>query len=158
MWMCRSGPTTGSVSANRVGKVESIGRFASRDKDARAPYKPLLLLWLIGRLAGGRPTRVSFSEAELDLKLLMHRYRLGRSVRVGFPCERSAGVAIGDQWNSRRVVWRVEDSNGNDVAKMPHESKDSPIVSWRVRRRLFLTRGRRVQDDEEGFVGTAPCE
>ena len=68
-----------------VGKVGSIRRFVSRDKDARAPYKPLLLLWLIGRLAGGRPTRVSFSEAELDLKLLMHRYRLGRSVRVGFP-------------------------------------------------------------------------
>ena len=68
-----------------IGKVESIRRFASRDKDARAPYKPLHLLWLIGRLAGGLPSRVSFSEAELDLKLLMHRHRLGRSVRVGFP-------------------------------------------------------------------------
>ena len=68
-----------------VGKVESIRRFVSRDKGAWAPYKPLLLLWRIGRLAGGLPIRVSLSEAELDLKLLMHRYRLGRSVRVGFP-------------------------------------------------------------------------
>ena len=92
---------------------------------------------------------MSFSEAELDLKLLMHRYRLGRSVRVGFPF-----VCLA----TSRELWRVEDSNGDDVAKMPHESKDSPIVSWRVRRRLFLTRGRRVQDDEEGLVGTAPCE
>ena len=101
-----------------LGKVRSIRRFASRDKDARAPYKPLLLLWLIGRLAGGLATRVSFSEAEFDLKLLMHRYRLGRSVRVGFPFVYLA---------TSRELWRVEDSNGNDVAKMPQATKESPV-------------------------------
>ena len=101
-----------------VGKVESIRRFASRDRDARAPYKPLLLLWLIGRLAAGLPARVSFSEAELDLKLLMHRYRLGRSVRVGFPFVYLA---------TSPELWRVEDSNGNDVAKMAQAVKESPV-------------------------------
>ena len=40
-----------------VGEVQSIRRFTSKDKDTRAPYKPLLLLWLIGRLAEGLPTR-----------------------------------------------------------------------------------------------------
>ena len=101
-----------------VGRVQSIRRFASRDKDTRAPYKPLLLLWLIGRMAEGLPERVSFSEAELDLKLLMQRYRLGRSVRVGFPF-----VYLG----TSRELWRVQDSNGDDVAKMPQSTKESPV-------------------------------
>ena len=49
-----------------VGRVQSIRRFTSRDKDTRAPYKPLLLLWLIGRMAEGLPARVSFTKAELQ--------------------------------------------------------------------------------------------
>ena len=57
---------------------------------------------------------MSFSEAEFDLKLLMRRYRLGRSVRVGFPF-----VYLG----TSRELWRVQDSNGDDVAKMPHEMR-----------------------------------
>ena len=36
-----------------VKRVKSIGRFKVKDNDKRAPYKPLLLLWLIGRVAGG---------------------------------------------------------------------------------------------------------
>ena len=101
-----------------VGEVQSIRRFTSKDKDTRAPYKPLLLLWLIGRLAEGLPARISFGEAELDLKLLMQRYRLGRSVRVGFPFVYLA---------TSRELWRVEDSNGDDVAKMPQSTKESPV-------------------------------
>lgn len=101
-----------------VERVRSIRRFTRRDKDARAPYKPLLLLWLIGRLASGMPARVSFKDAELDLKLLMHRHRLGRSVRVGFPF-----VYLG----TSSELWRVEDSHGNDVAKMPQSTKESPV-------------------------------
>ena len=93
-----------------VGRVQSIRRFTSKNKDARAPYKPLLLLWLIGRLAAGHPAEVSFKESELDLKLLMYRYRLGRSIRVGVPF-----VYLG----SNPELWRVEDSGGNDVSKMP---------------------------------------
>ena len=101
-----------------VGKVQSIRRFTSKSRDTRAPYKPLLLLWLIGRLAAGRPAEVSFKEAELDLKLLMHRYRLGRSVRVGFPF-----VYLG----TNPELWRVEDSGGNDVSKMPQKIKESAV-------------------------------
>lgn len=101
-----------------VGRVQSIRRFTSKNKDARAPYKPLLLLWLIGRLAAGHPAEVSFRESELDLKLLMHRYRLGRSVRVGFPF-----VYLG----TNPELWRVEDSSGNDVSKMPQKTKESSV-------------------------------
>ena len=101
-----------------VDRVRSIRRFARRDKDARAPYKPLLLLWLIGRLAAGQPAEVSFKEAEFDLKLLMHRYRLGRSVRVAYPF-----VYLGQN----RELWSVEDSKGDDVTRMPQVTKESPV-------------------------------
>ena len=101
-----------------LARVRSIRRFRRRDKDARAPYKPLLLLWLIGRLAAGQPAEVSFKEAELDLKLLMHRYRLGRSVRVAYPF-----VYLGQN----RELWSVEDSKGDDVTRMPQVTKESPV-------------------------------
>ncbi len=99
-----------------VGKVQSMRRFTNKKSDARAPYKPLLLLWLIGRLAAGLPTGVSFKEAESDLQRLMHRHRLSRNVRVGFPF-----VYLG----SSQELWRVQDSSGNDVFKMPQSTKES---------------------------------
>ena len=57
-----------------VERVQSIRRFTVREADVRAPYKPLLLLWMIGRVAAGQAAEVSFKDAELDLKLLMHCY------------------------------------------------------------------------------------
>ena len=96
-------------------KVRSIRRYVNRDK--RSPYKPLLLLWLIGRQAAGLPTRISFREAEGDLIDLMNKYRMGTRLRVEFPF-----VYLGTD----RDLWRVEDTNGNDVAKMPQRVKESP--------------------------------
>ena len=100
-----------------VERVRSIRRFRRRDQDARAPYKPLLLLWMIGRLAAGQPAEVSFKDAELDLKLLMHRYRLGRSVRVAYPF-----VYLGHS----PELWTAKDSIGRDVTKLPQKTKESP--------------------------------
>ena len=97
-----------------VDRVRSIRRFRRRDEDAQAPYKPVLLSWLIGRLAAGQPAELSLKEAELDLKLLMQRNRLGRSVRVALPF-----VYLG----TGPELWRVEDSNGNDVATMPQATR-----------------------------------
>ena len=113
-----------------VNKVQSMRRFTRRSEDesegedARAPYKPLLLLWLIGRLAGGQPARVPFGEAERELKQVMHRHRLDteddrvRTVRVVNPFVYLC---------SSPDLWRVEDSAGNDVAAMPQKTKASPV-------------------------------
>ena len=109
---------TGREADYWVERVRSMRRFTHRDKDARTPYKPLLLLWLIGRLAAGQPVEVSFKDAEFDLKLLMHRYRLGRSVRVAYPF-----VYLGQN----RELWRVGDSKGDDVTRMPQATKESPV-------------------------------
>ena len=102
-------------SAERwVARVRSIRRFA--DGDRRAPYKPLLLLWLIGRQAAGLPTRVSFREAEEDLTRLMDRYRLGAKLRVAYPF-----VYLG----TNRDLWRVETVGGDDVTAMPQSVRES---------------------------------
>ena len=93
-----------------VGRVQSIRRFRARDSDKRAPYKPLLLLWLIGRLAAGLPPRVSFKEAEDELKRMMNRHRVGDSrPKVEHPFVYLA---------SDPQLWRVEDLHGQDVSRM----------------------------------------
>ena len=61
---------------------------------------------------------MSFKEADIDLKLLMHRYRLGRDVRVAYPF-----AYLGQH----RELWRVEDSSGRDVTQMPQSTKESPV-------------------------------
>ena len=50
-----------------AGRVKSIRRFTVRDADVRAPYKPLLLLWMIGRVVAGQPAAVSFKSEHLNL-------------------------------------------------------------------------------------------
>ena len=119
MGQLRVGNADGSGRADYwVARVNSIRRFRSKRKDARAPYKPLLLLWLIGRQAAGLPDRVTFADAEEDLRQLMQRHRLGRSVRVGFPF-----VYLG----TSRELWKVQDSEGGDVTRMPQRVKESPV-------------------------------
>ena len=97
-----------------VTRVRSIRIFT--DGDRRAPYKPLLLLWAIGRLVAGRPTRVSFGDAEDELTRLMEGHRLGASLRVGYPF-----VYLG----TSRELWTVETAGGSDVASMPQRARDS---------------------------------
>jgi putative restriction endonuclease len=101
-----------------VERVTSIGRFKSRGKDKRAPYKPLLLLWVIGRLAGGLPGRVSFREAEEDLQRLLSKHPVGRSK----PKVENPFVYLA----SDPELWRVEDSDGGDIARLEQRKKMSP--------------------------------
>lgn len=93
--------------------VRSIKRYTQGNRSA--PYKPLLLLWLIGRNAAGLPTTVSFQEAEGELLELMDEHRMGATrARVENPF-----VYLGTD----RDLWRVEDLEGNDIAKMPQAKK-----------------------------------
>lgn len=101
-------------SQDWVAKVRSIRRF--RDGDRRAPYKPLLLLWAIGRLAAGLPARISFRDAEDELTRLMEGHRLGGKLRVSYPF-----VYLG----TSRDLWRVETADGSDIAALPQRLKES---------------------------------
>lgn len=99
-----------------VKQIEKIGRFKN-NKGKPAPYKPLLLLWMIGRIAEGLPARVTFQDAEKDLRKLMASYRLGKTApKIEYPF-----VYLG----SSSRLWQVNDSQGNDVTKMPQNIKES---------------------------------
>lgn len=102
------------VGQDWVTRVRTIRRFT--DGDRRAPYKPLLLLWAIGRLAASRPTRVSFGDAEDELTRLMEGHRLGGSLRIAYPF-----VYLG----TSRDLWTVETADGSDVAAMPQRARES---------------------------------
>lgn len=89
--------------------LASIGRFEAAD-GRRAPYKPLLLLWLIGRVVNGHGGVVAFRDAEAKLKQLLSAYRLGRTEpRSQFPF-----VYLG----TTSEIWSVRDSDGNDIVQM----------------------------------------
>ena len=75
----------------------------------RAPYKQLLLLWMIGRVKGGETARISFRDAEEPLKELMNRFRLGEKAEPGLPFVHLA---------ANPELWTVEDSNGSNVYEM----------------------------------------
>lgn len=73
------------------------------------PKSPLLLLWMIARVADGKPPIVRFRDAEDELKELMTSYRLGRRFAVQYPF---VYLAESSQ------LWRVEDKNGNNIREM----------------------------------------
>ena len=99
-------------------RVQSAGRYRLKDTEKRAPYKPLLLLWLIGRLAEGRSPSVSFREAEEQLRPLLNRYRVADSKpKVEHPFVYLA---------SDPELWRIKDSVGADVRRMSPAKKLSP--------------------------------
>ena len=105
-------------AARWVERVKSVRRYTKKGKgeipsQKRAPYKPLLLLWLIGRVAKGEASQVSFKDAEEDLTDLMRPHSMRKSgVRVQYPFLHLA---------ADRDLWRVEDSTGRDVSKLPDE-------------------------------------
>ncbi len=96
-----------------VARVGSIGRYGTEDR--RAPYKPLLLLWVIGRKANGLPTRISFRDAEEPLRALLDKHRFASSD----PKPQHPFVYLG----SDRELWRVETASGEDVTKMRQDEK-----------------------------------
>ena len=58
-----------------VDRVLQTTRFLSKS-GTRAPYKPLLLLWLVGRLANGQGTAATFAEAEDEIGRLLSSHRV----------------------------------------------------------------------------------
>lgn len=95
--------------------IASIGQFSTDGR--RAPYKPLLLLWLIGRVANGHGGVVPFSEADAELREFLSAYRLSRTdPRPQFPF-----VYLG----TTPAIWSVSDREGNDIVHMSEPLDDT---------------------------------
>lgn len=110
--------TQGSSDASAdywVDRMESLGRYKGPNMATRAPYKPLLLLWMIGRVASGQPSSVSFKEAEQAVSGLFGRYRYrDKPGKPQYPF-----IYLGTD----AKLWTVEDSRGKDITKLPSKVK-----------------------------------
>lgn len=99
--------------------LASINKFETTG-GKRAPYKPLLLLWLIGRVVNGKGGVVSFQEAQAELRDLLSTHRVSKTEpRPQFPF-----VYLG----TTSEIWSVCDRADNDIVKMskPLDGKSQP--------------------------------
>ena len=102
-----------------LGVFKSVGQYGVGDK--RAPYKPLLILWLIARLSTGGDPEVRFRDAESELKKLLAEFRVGRTE----PQPKYPFVYLG----SSPELWQVTDEEGHDIFEMSDpldESSSTP--------------------------------
>lgn len=95
----------------------SINKFETSG-GKRAPYKPLVLLWLIGRVVNDKGGVVSFRDAQADLRKLLSIHRVGKTA----PKPENPFVYLG----TTPEIWSVRDKAGNDVSKM-----SSPLAETR---------------------------
>ncbi len=95
-----------------VKQVRSLNVDISTGK--RAPYKQLLLLWMIGRVIGGESAKISFQEAEKPLEELMTKFRLGERAEPKLPFVHLA---------ANPELWTVEDSEGSNVYEMGNDQR-----------------------------------
>ena len=102
-----------------LGVFKSMRQYGTGDK--RAPYKPLLILWLIARLSNGDDPEVRFRDAESALGELLDEFRVGRTE----PKPEHPFVYLG----SSRELWQVTDEEGHDIFEMSDpldESRTAP--------------------------------
>jgi len=81
----------------------------------RAPHKPLLLLYALGRLMRGEPREISYSDVDRDLRELLIDFGPGRrSCHPEYPFWRLQNDGIWQLANAEDVVSR---KNNNDAKK-----------------------------------------
>ncbi len=99
-----------------VQRIRETTRFKTR-ASARAPYKPLLLLWLIGRVANGRGTAASFSEAEDEVGRLLSSHRVAEKS----PSAANPFVYLA----SDAELWSVRTAEDDDIRAMPQRVREN---------------------------------
>lgn len=115
MFMVSSG--TADSAGHWLETLRNIRQHKASGK--RAPYKHLLLLWLIGRFESTGETEVAFKDAEIDPVLpdLIEHQRIGTSrVGVHIPF-----VYLG----SESKLWHIRDARGRDVSTLPQNEKEN---------------------------------
>ena len=99
-----------------VRRALETERYRARS-GKRAPYKPLLLLWLIGRVANGQGTTVSFAHAEGDVNQLLRAHAVAETT----PQAKNPFVYLA----SDDELWSVRTSAGEDVREMPQRIREN---------------------------------
>ncbi len=97
-------------------RIAGIRRWQRRG--ARAPHKPLLLLYCLGRLQRTGSTRVSYAEAEPSLKSLLHEYGPARATTPAYPFHHL----------QTDELWVVETQDGSVPGASPGRLRSSGAV------------------------------
>ncbi|MFF9126329.1 phosphorothioated DNA-binding restriction endonuclease [Streptomyces sp. NPDC014889] len=96
-------------------RVELLSALAglrqARIRNRRAPHKPLLLLWLLGRFAASGRTAVTYQEAEEPVSRLINDF--GPAVASRSLARQRAAMPF---VHLERELWEVRDREGNDIA------------------------------------------
>jgi len=99
-----------------VRRIREMTRYKTK-AGTRAPYKPLLLLWLIGRVANGEGTSVTFAESEQAVAELLASHALAATV----PQARYPFVYLA----SDAELWSVRNLAGEDISAMPQHVREN---------------------------------
>lgn len=99
-----------------IDRVENIRVW--RRGDQRAPHKPLLLLWAIGRLQRGEARVVSFEEAEAPLSRLLDEFGTNAKTSPSYPFVRLAGDKLWEVTSGDGVPLSVQDDSAGRLKEM----------------------------------------
>jgi putative restriction endonuclease len=92
-------------AADRTGWLEQIGAIKQWSRGGeRAPHKPLLLLYLLGRLQRTGSSRVRYADVEADLQDLLGEFGPPRKTSPAYPFHHL----------QRDGLWRVQGDDGTD--------------------------------------------
>ncbi len=77
---------TGGRSGDRSAWLERVGSITQwQRRGERAPHKPLLLLFRLGRLQATGSSRVRYAEVESDLRALLDEFGPTRASKPEYP-------------------------------------------------------------------------
>lgn len=115
-------PRAGGVcQGGRVTRDELLHALANlrraRIGEVRAPHKPLLLLWLLGRFAATGSSEVAYGEAEGPVSRMINAY--GPPVKNASDARRRAAMPF---VHLERELWELRDAHGRPVAHTVAES------------------------------------
>jgi putative restriction endonuclease len=95
---------------DRDGLLRALGRLRhARIGAVRAPHKPLLLLWLFGRLATTRSSRGSYADIEEPVSRLINDF--GPPAGPATARQRAAMPFV----HLERELWQIHDSKGAEI-------------------------------------------
>lgn len=124
-----------------IERVETI-RQAPLTRGRRAPHKPLLLLYLLGRIQRGEPARVAYREAEPTVSLLISEFGppAGDRHRAAMPffhLDRSLWML--DEGSNRPVhsELRSRDAHGTLRPEVETALRADPMLLAEVARQLL---------------------
>lgn len=130
-----------------IERFETI-RQAPLTRGRRAPHKPLLLLYLLGRIQRGEPTRLAYREAEPTVSLLISEFGppagdRQRETASGRRCRSFISTARCGCWTrvatGRRIAseLRSRDAHGALRPEVETELRADPMLLAEVARQLL---------------------